>query len=300
MIISSPIKQLFLLLLCMCPAVVAVDVPFGNQEKNVFGTLASDSSFDAPTLDLPEHPPLSNTGKSYLTYNKYGFDIINELTPQDSWLIESLLKFVSTAKRPVLDIGGGYGGLTCLLARESATIIYNDIEKMHLLFGRKRLTKSQRHHVYLNTKAFPEEMDYPPNSLDAVVLYRVLHFMNPEQIEAGLEKAYQWLAPGGKIFIAVLAPQHADYRDKVLYQYEKLWGQGEGWPGKELITEEILPSQAYALPPRLHVMDERPLRKALEKYHFQIESADFISLKKFGDASSRDGKESFGIIAVKR
>lgn len=290
--------------------IFAEDHPSGNrqtakisadtQKEKAFGILATDLSLDIPMQNLPEHPPLSNTGKSYRTYNSYGFDIINQFTSQNSWVIETLSKFVTTIKLPVLDVGGGYGGLSCLLAQQGATVIYNDIEKTHLLFGRKKLTESQRHHVYMNTQAFPEEMDFPPGSLGAIVLYRVLHFMAPEQIEAGLAKAYRWLASGGKIFIVVLTPQHTDYREKVLQHYEELWQQGEDWPGKGLNSKEILPNQAYALPSYIHVMDERPLRKALEKYQFEVEQTGFISLQKFGNTPNRDGKESFGIIAVKR
>jgi hypothetical protein len=138
-----------------------------------------------------------------------------------------------------------------------------------------------------------------PHSLSGVVLYRVAHFMPPDKFEEGIAKIHRWLVPGGKVFIAVLPPQHGEYRDKVLSQYDANWKKGNVWPGFSFKSQDILPDQAYALPARLHLMDERPLVNVLEKYGFTIEKKDFIDMKKFGKSEQRDGHELYGIVAVK-
>jgi len=260
---------------------------------------------DDPSLGLweaaaPSEPPLSKTGKAYMTLNHQGFDVLDDTTIEDSWIIQDLMTFGGAAKFPILDVGGAYGGITRLLLKQGATVYYNDIEEKHLQIGIKKISPEMRTKLYLNTQSFPDEMNFAPASLAAVVLHRVLHLIEPDKVDTGIMKAAEWLEPGGKIFIVVLAPQHISYRDKFLTIYEQRWNEGELWPGSGLKASEALPEQAYCLPEFLHVMDERPLRLALEKYGFTVEKADFISMKRFGVEVNRDGRESFGIIGVKK
>jgi SAM-dependent methyltransferase len=248
---------------------------------------------------LPE-PPLSKTGKAYLTLNNQGFDVLDDAPIAESWVIQTLITFARTSKGPILDVGGAYGGITRLLLKQGATVYYNDLEGKHLLFGLKKVSPEMRTNLFLNIQSFPNEMNFAPGSLSGVVLHRILHFMGPETAEEGINKAAEWLEPGGKIFIVVLAPQHIAYRHKFLNLYEARWRSGDKWPGSEIEASEALPEQAYCLPKFLHIMDERPLRFTLEKYGFVVEKADFISMKRFGIEGNRDGMESFGIIGMKK
>ena len=118
-------------------------------------------------------------------------------------------------------------------------------------------------------------------------------------MDEALAKIGNWLIPGGQVFIVVMAPQHKEFSNWFLPIYEQRWQDGNNWPGM-LKVRKALPEQAYNLPEYLHVMDERPLRKALENLNFTIVNSGFISLKSFASkADDRDGKEAFGIIAAK-
>ena len=81
--------------------------------------------------------------------------------------------------------------------------------------------------------------------------------------------------------------------------YDQKWNDGNLWPGSGLKSCEVLPEQAYGLPEFIHVMDERPLKKVLEKFGFEIVESNFISMKRFGSEPDRNGQESYGIIAKK-
>lgn len=269
------------------------------QNQHPFGIIATSPLLDEIEQDLPASPPLSKTGKSLVTYNKLGFDVVDDTTIQESWLIQDILLFSKNAKHPLLDIGGGYGRLSKQMLTTGATVIYNDLEPSHLIYGRKIVPENERQHLYLNAFNFPRGMILEPNSLSGVVLHRVAHFMHPDAFEEGIAKIKRWLVPGGKVFIAVLPPQHGEYRDKVLPLYEKRWKEGDAWPGVGFSSQDILPSQAYALPQSLHLMDGRPLEKVLTKYGFVIEKSGFIDMKRFGTHEQRDGHELFGIIAKK-
>ncbi|MBS0286473.1 MAG: class I SAM-dependent methyltransferase [Proteobacteria bacterium] len=270
-----------------------------KQNQHAFGLLATDPLLDEIEKDLPPEPPLSHTGKSLVTFNKQGFDVVDAATAQDSFLIQSISDFSKHATHPILEIGGGYGRLSQIMLAQGATVIENDLDMRHLIYGRKLIAPELRDHLYLNAHRFPRAVILKPNSLSGVVLHRVIHLMTPDEIEEGFAKINKWLVPGGKIFIAVLPPQHIKYRDKVLATYEQRWQQGQAWPGAGFNSKMLLPEQAYALPKTLHVMDERPLKLALEKYGFKVEKYGFIPMKKFHGTKEDAGKELFGLVAVK-
>ncbi|AIL65782.1 hypothetical protein NOVO_07195 [Rickettsiales bacterium Ac37b] len=249
---------------------------------------------------IPE-PKISKTGKSLLTVNKTGFDVLNNSESQDNWIIRDFLSFCTKLKKPILDIGAGYGYISKKALSLNLKVIANDSAVEHLLYLRKSIDDKPEylHNLYLNYAEFPFYTDFPTRSLSAVVLYRVLHFLSPIQIETGLEKIVKWLEPGGKIFIVVMSPTHIQFRDWFLPVYEKNWISGKTWPGEYLEVAKALPDQEYNLPQYLHVMDERPLKRILEKLGFHIEKSDYISMKHLGNKNSvRDGQEAIGIIAV--
>lgn len=244
------------LLFCLAKDIFSIQAP---------GLLRADSiEVEGYAHSLENEPPLSHTKLSYKTLNKLGFDVVDDTIIRESWLIQDLAAFAKDLRRPLLDVGGGYGGLTRLLLEKGATLIYNDIKREHLLFGRKKIPAENYSRLYLNTQSFPNEMNFPLGCLDGVILHRVLHFMDATHIENGLSKAYQWLAPKGKIFIVVLAPQHPNYKDKILEIYERSWGQGDPWPGYGLKAEE-----------------------------------GFISVQRFRGEGNGDGQEAYGIIGIK-
>ncbi len=269
------------------------------QNQHRFGIIATSPILDEMEQTLEPTPVLSKSGKSFVTLNRFGFDVMDDTTIKNSWLIQEIAKTSKTADHPMLDIGGGYGRLTKVMLNSGATVIYNDLEPKHLIYGRQLAQADERQRLYLNSHSFPRAMILEPNSLTGVVLYRVAHFMKPDEFEEGIAKIKRWLVPGGKVFIAVLPPQHSEYQDRVLPVYNKRWEKGNPWPGYNFKSHDILPSQAYALPKQLHLMDERPLIHVLTKYGFTIEKHGFIDMKRFGANENRTGQELFGIIAIK-
>lgn len=269
------------------------------QNQHPFGVIATSPSLEQFEQDANDEPPRSKTGKSLVTYNRLGFDVVDDAGAQNSWLVQEIIQYSENSTQPILDIGGGYGYLSKLMLENGATVIYNDLDRRHLMYGRSKIDNENRKHLYLNTHTFPRGMILPKNSLSGVILHRVLHFMTSDEIEEGLAKINGWLVPNGKIFIAVLPPQHGEYREKVLEIFDERWDSGDSWPGMGFRSKDILPLQAYALPAMLHVMDERPLKRALEKYGFVVERLGYIDMKKYGQTDKRQGQELFGIVARK-
>ncbi|MDX1916749.1 MAG: class I SAM-dependent methyltransferase [Rickettsiaceae bacterium] len=276
---------------------------FNTINQLNYGVQATNTKLDDIEKLLPDIP-VSKTGKSFLTVNKTGFDVL-DTENQANWVLDAYSKFISrNIPQTILDIGSGYGTISRMALKHNKVVIANDIAAEHLIYARK-ITKSQGldlKNLYLNNSYFPSKIKVENDTLDAVVLYRVIHFLSPQEIEFGLSEIYKWLKRGGQVFIVVLSPQHKEYSDWFLPIYNAKWHSGNKWPGEGLEVSKALPKQQYNLPKYLHVMDDRPLQYALEKSGFTILKKGFIDMSRFNSSDNskkRDGKESFGIIAVK-
>lgn len=279
---------------------VNLNTKFNKIVNHPYGVIASSPALD-DLAKISSPPKLSHTGKSLLTVNKTGFDVLDNSLSKDNWLIEAFFEFTK-GEKTILDIGCGYGGLSLRALSRKNKVVANDIAAEHLIETRSRAIKADLdlQNLFLNNRSFPYETEFSPLSFDAVLMHRVIHFLSPNEIENGLSKIHAWLKSGGRLYIVVMAPQNKSFSDWFLPIYEDNWKKGNKWPGTDLLVEKALPSQSYNLPKYLHVMDERPLRHALEKYGFKILKADFIDMKHFGNKKdNRDGKEAFAIEAVK-
>lgn len=287
------------------PCVNANDLntKFNSIERSSFGIKATHDELDDLEKFLPEIP-LSKTGKSFLTVNKTGFDVLNSES-QQNWVLNEYCNFLkANTPQRILDIGAGYGRISHIGLKHDKILIANDIAIEHLMHTRKKakLNGLNIENLYLNNSYFPNDIAIENETLDAVVLYRVIHFLSPDEIELGLAKIYKGLKKGGKVFIVVLSPQHKEYSDWFLPIYNAKWNAGDKWPGVNLDVSKALPKQEYNLPKHLHVMDERPLAYALEKQGFLIAKYGFVDMRRFNSSKGkhkRDGRGSFGIIAVK-
>jgi len=163
-----------------------LDTQFSQLPTTPLGIQATVAGLDTITA-LITAPPKSETGKSLLTVNKMGFDVLNNAKTQQSWMILDILDFLKTTKSPILDVGCGYGQLTLKALSTGNTVIANDLATEHLLQVRKNALEAKLpiDSLYLSKAAFPD-LSIPDNALDAVILHRILHFLPPAQVELGL------------------------------------------------------------------------------------------------------------------
>jgi SAM-dependent methyltransferase len=266
------------------------ELPFTDHP---YGLVATDDRFDELCKNL-QMPPVSSTGLVQTMNHGGGFMLIH-LDSVSSQFVD----FASRSSYPVLDIGSAYGAATIpVLKNSTCPVIADDIGVDNLLILRKETEEADRDRLYLNSKRFPQELDFPSNSLSAVLICRVFHFMRGEEIEEGLKKVFQWLVPGGKLFV-VTSTQYQGVIKDFIPVYEERWASGVSWPG---YIEDFGPKDpvlAHNFKPFLHVMDIRPLRKALEAAGFEIEQVHIIDRRKTVPTLSLDGREGVGVIAVK-
>jgi hypothetical protein len=198
-----------------------------------------------------------------------------------------------------LDIGAAYGIASLAALRNGATVVANDIDARHLEILRDSAPEALKSRLTLMPGNFPDWIDFPPGSLGAVLLCRVMHFFDGPTIERAAAKVMQWLAPGGKVFAVGETPFIGTA--KIFFPtYLARVKAGDPWPG---IVENVAahdPRRAGNLPSRMHLLDEPTLRRVFSNAGFAIEKLATFARPEFPPDIQLDGRESIGLIARKQ
>ena len=257
----------------------------------LFGTRATSATLRKPSRAIPPSledgriPTLNQTGYMTSELDEFSDDFINSAA---AW---------AEKKLPVVDIGAAYGITAIPALANNGIVIANDIGEEHLLHLRVKAGQELWPHLYLNNKRFPEDLTFPNNSIGAIIMRSVAPYFKPTQMEVALDNANKWLTPGGELYIITISPYHYSL-GSFIKTYDEHWDTGNSWPGEILNLKKYIPDLAKDIPNYLHVMDERPLKKALETRGFEI-----VTSKLFGFARSHSkdpkGIGYYGIKAIK-
>lgn len=158
------------------------------------------------------------------THNNLGWMAI-KLEP----ISREFIEYSKICTLPVLDLGTAYGFIPSELLKLKVHVIANDIHMPHLELLYENAPINSRHLLSLNNKSFPNETNFMPNSLSAILASRLFHFLTGEELEIGVKKMFQWLAPGGKVFVFTNAPYRKNMM-KFIDEYEKK-RKTEKYPG---------------------------------------------------------------------
>ncbi len=258
-----------------------------------YGISAIDPRLEELGKDL-KMPAVSESGLVQ-TLNSGGGAMLIHLDPFSAEFVE----FAKTCSSPILDIGAAFGAATVpALKASQCCVIADDIGKENLLVLRKQADERDRDRLYLNEKRFPQELEFAAGSLQAVLACRLFHFLRGDEIDEGLKKIFDWLVPGGKLFVITSTPYQGVIKEFVPI-YEERWANGVRWPGHVEDYGNASKAVYSNLHAFLHVMDERPLRRALEEAGFEIERIGLIDRRKTIPTLSWDGREGIGVIAIK-
>jgi len=194
-----------------------------------------------------------------------------------------------------LDIGCAYGVATLKALQLGARIFACDIEPGHLEILEKRVPEDARNRYRSKPGALPG-VDFPSASFGAVLAARVLHFLDGPQIEETVRKMYNWLKPGGRIYLVADTPYtgpwhiHAD-------RYERRKAAGELWPGMVDDYPSLLPdgTDPDGHPAFINPLDPDILTRVCSDAGFEIISAELLS----GSTPHAKGREHAGVVARK-
>ena len=261
---------------------------FPEDEDTEFGVSASQPKLVSKDLQIPQ---AEEDGK-IPTLNQTGF-----MTPDQNPYNLGFIDFAAACKHPVLDVGAAYGLTSLPALRKGAQVIANDIDLRHLLLLRDQAEEGLRKHLFLNKKRFPKETEFPDNSIGAILLCRIAHFLNAEEMEQSITKMKNWLIPGGRIFVVTMSPYH-HLLTEILPNYLEKVKKDVPWPGVITNMHEIAPHLKNQIPNFLHVMDHQSLGKAFERHGLKILEESLFDYTR-PKAKKSEGKGYYGIIVEK-
>lgn len=255
-------------------------------EKSKFGTLAS-------------CPKLPEVDWSISPYDQYGsaatMNTTGTMLCVTDFVVDAFIEFAQYCTLPLLDVGAGYGVATISALAKGATVIANDIDARHLLVLRHNTPDDHRSRLYLK-QGSAQELDFPKDSFDAIIFRRVIHFLLGDEIEAIIAKSARWIKSGGYLFIVTMAPYH-QYIPGFIETYEQRWQAGIQWPGVITNLRDYTPNLAPEIPDFIHVMDERPLARAVVPY-FNIQVSQLFDYQP--QPFLKQHRAFYGLIAKRR
>jgi SAM-dependent methyltransferase len=218
------------------------------------------------------------------------------------WMTEALdpysqdfARYAGSIEDEVLDIGCAYGVATLAALENGARVLACDIEPRHLEILANRTPTKHRNRLSTQPGKLPD-VDFPAASFGAILAARVLHFLTGEQIETTVAKMFDWLRPGGRLYLIADTPYtgpwyvHAD-------RYAERKKAGEPWPGFVDDYKALLPAgtDPEGHPEFINPLDPDILVRVCRDAGFAIISAEILS----GSTKNAKGNEHAGVIASK-
>ncbi len=194
---------------------------------------------------------------------------------------EQFIAFARECGLPVVDIGCAYG-----VAAIPAGAVAVDLEISHvagLPAGMDRVVGR-----------FPE-VAFRAGRLGAVHASNVLHFLTAAELEEGVRRMEEWLAPGGKVFVQASTPFQRPFAAFV-GEFEERVAAGEQWPGWVAETRSITDyRRLHQYPASIHLLDEGVLRRLFGGW--EIEFCGYYRRHGLPASLYLDGRESVGLVA---
>lgn len=214
---------------------------------------------------------------------------------------KAFVDFAAESNEPVVDVGCAYGIATLPALLAGAKVIAVDIEQKHLDSIERSLSPSLKESLTTVNAPFPH-FDLPSSSVGAVYLSQVLPFLTPDEIHAGARKIYDWLTPGGHVFIVCFTP-YISHVSAFIPEYEKRKSAGQTFPGYiddlgAYCNNETMLSN---LPNNIMHLDRDDLESTFTGAGFIIKELRYFGEEEgeLPDGIRYQGRERVGLIAFK-
>jgi len=256
----------------------------------------------------PNIPKPESDGRTP-TLNKKG-----AISPSPDYVTLEFLKFAENKR--VLEIGGAYGNVMLAALQNNSSTIYhlNDLEERHLSIAAFRLQeKIEQRKICMNGLGNVQFIygDITQTSwkvkepYDAILMARVIHFLNPEEIQRALTNLYASLKSGGRIYIVALTPYVKPYQS-FIPEYEKRLKAGDKYPGyvkdlrkyvnKDVTTTNQIKSISEG---SFMFLDDVVLSRLFKKAGFRVLECSLKPLGYHSVSWALDGRENVILIAEK-
>lgn len=228
------------------------------------------------------------------TYNKMGY-----MTTRLDEIALAFIDFVSNTGGKALEIGAAFGNVAIAAADKKISIVVNDLDQRHLDDMLEQTSVEQRKYITPLIGEFPSGLDFKSEKFSAILICRVLHFFSPEEWVRAVDKIFDLLEPGGKVFITNESPYFGTMR-KFIPVYEKRKETQYPWPGLVFGMRYFDETRKSAVDATINLLSTEETKALLEEAGFEIEEVKYLDRKGFyPDDALYDGRESVFAIAKK-
>ena len=246
-----------------------------------------------PLTDLKSAMPEDTTGM-IPTLNRTGV-VIETLTHCS----KSFAEYAGQCEGEVLDIGCAYGVATVAALEQGARVLAVDMEQQHLDILKDRIRDEARPLLSLQRGVLPD-INFEEERFAAIHASRVIHFLKPDDVQKTIQKMYQWLQPGGKLFLVADSPYLGYWKSKSS-EYEARKAAGDSWPGYiDNVGNYFDVRDVDGAPSLINPLDPDILRRECEAVGFDVEEVGFVGSGIDSEIEeSKAGMEHVEIIAIK-
>lgn len=242
----------------------------------------------------PVYPPEFVRGM-VKTANKMGVTTLEMAPPT-----EDFVRFAALCKKPVLDVGCGYGVSSLAALKTGARVIAFDLSKDHLRVLSNNTPAKWKKNLTTTVGRFPADLHLVPQSLSAIHAAMILHFLSGEDITEGLKKCYEGMEHGGCLFLANMTPYLGIYDiAKLADEYDRRVLGGETWPGYIEHIQFAKDEWKNDIPPFAHFFKIDTLVRCVTAAGFEVETTYYYTLNCLADDYKYNGKEFIGLRAIK-
>lgn len=236
------------------------------------------------------------------TMNHFG----NMFTKFDPIVHRWLESITENPKQVLFEVGGAYGNVAIAALEKGVEKYYlNDYEEKHLKIFLSQLKEQKKEHILSSLELIlgrcPDDVKLRDNSLDGILVNKVLHFFTPNNIDVFIEWIRKGLKLGGFVYILTLSPFYKGH-EEIMTGYAERKKEGIRFPGwcpsceKMDIRKVFDPS---VRPASLLYMEMSTLKELFQSHGFQVvEEFDLATINE-KNPEWGPGKDMAGIIAKK-
>jgi SAM-dependent methyltransferase len=228
-------------------------------------------------------PTLNDTGFMFKILDDYARDFI---------------RFAGETGEPVLEVGCAFGNVTIPALEAGGCVTAVDMDQQHLDILLDKTPVELRGNLQCVAGKLPY-LDMPRETYAAVLCSRVLHFLDGSAIDASVRKMFDWLMPGGRLYLVADTP-YGIWR-KLIPIFEEKKRRGDRWPGLMIGLENYLPfkptDRSLGAPPFMNLLDPDLLNRICADAGFEVERCEFVDRPDFGGLGRLDGRENAAILA---
>jgi len=230
-------------------------------------------------------PTLNSTG--------FMFEVLDEFA-------DDFIQFAGTTDDKVMDLGCAFGVVSIAAVKAGGRVIACDMEQGHLDAVHDNTPEELHDRLECVLGCLPD-VDFPAASVSAIICSRVLHFLDGSAIDQSVRKMYDWLKPGGRLYLIADTPYGIWRRFIPVFEAKK--SRGDRWPGIMIGLDNYLPvapkDRPVDGPPFMNLLDPELLTRICADAGFEVQRASYIDRSDFGKLGRMDGRENAGIFAIK-